>query len=60
MMTTTEPKLTPRLKTIAAKVEALRQLTKTTGFITSRSQGELLSRLSPDELASVAVVLNEK
>lgn len=58
MMTSTD--LTPKLQSIAEKVAALRELTKCTGFQTSRSQGELLGRLTPDELAAVAVVLNKK
>ena len=52
--------LTPKFQNIAEKVIALRELTKTTGFQTSRSQGELLGRLTPDELVAVALVLNAK
>jgi len=49
--------LPPKLKTIAQKVDALRKLTATTGFQTNRSQGELMGRLSADELAQVALAL---
>jgi len=57
---TNETALPPKLKMIAEKVQALRELTKTTGFQTSRSQGELLGRLTPDELATVALALTAK
>jgi hypothetical protein len=53
-------KLTPQLKAIAEKVQALQQLTQATGFQTSRSQGKLLAQLSPDELVVVARVLTAK
>jgi hypothetical protein len=59
-MNMTKTDLTPKLKDIADKVLALRRMTKDSGFQTSRSQGELLSRLTPDELAVVAGVLNTK
>jgi hypothetical protein len=42
------------LEEIIRKVQALRLLTKTTGFFTTRSIGALLAKLSPDELVEVA------
>ena len=58
--TTAEPKLSPKLQAIAEKVDALRRLTTSTGFQTSRSQGELLGKLSAEELAQVALALTAK
>ena len=52
-----QPKLTPKLKAIAEKIQALQQLTQATGFQTSRSQGQLLSHLNPDELVVIAQLL---
>lgn len=52
-----QSKLTPKLKAVAEKVQALQQLTQATGFQTSRSQGKLLAQLSPDELVAVAQLL---
>jgi hypothetical protein len=52
--------LPPKLKSIADKVAALRNLTKTSGFRTEKSQRDLLMPLSPDELALVAEALYEK
>jgi hypothetical protein len=56
-MTTT---LTPKLKTIADKVSALQRMKDQSGFQTKRSIRELLSPLSPDELATVAEVVYSK
>ncbi|MCU1301586.1 MAG: hypothetical protein JWQ87_1870 [Candidatus Sulfotelmatobacter sp.] len=42
------------LEEIIRKVQALRTLTKTTGFFTTRSIGALLAHLTPDELVEVA------
>lgn len=52
--------LTPKLQDIVDKVSALRNLTKTSGFRTEKSQRDLLMPLSPEELASVAEALYEK
>jgi hypothetical protein len=51
MMTT---ELTPRLRSIADKVAALQRMTDASGFQTKKSIRELLSPLSPDDLALVA------
>jgi hypothetical protein len=53
-MTTT---MTPKLADIVEKIRNLQRLTKTTGFRTTRSQGELLAQLTPDELSEVSVAL---
>jgi hypothetical protein len=45
------------LQTIIEKVRALRDLTTTTGFKTSRSIGELLGHLNAEELATVSLAL---
>lgn len=42
------------LEEIIRKVQALRTLTKTTGFFTTRSIGALLANLTPDELVEVS------
>jgi hypothetical protein len=39
---------------IAARIIAMREVTKETGFITRRAQNELLTRLSDSQLAEVA------
>lgn len=52
-MTTT---LEPRLQAIADKVSALQRMKDQTGFQTKKSVRELLSPLTPDELAQVAEV----
>ena len=51
---------TPRLREIAGKILALREMTKTTGFQTGKSQKEILMPLSPDELATVAQLVYQK
>lgn len=45
------------LQEIILKVKALRRLTTTTGFHTTRSIGMLLANLSPDELVEVSEAL---
>jgi len=47
------------LQAIVEKVRALRDLTQTTGFQTSRSIGALLGKLSPDDLAEVSLTLQQ-
>jgi len=42
------------------RILALRQLTEATGFITKRSQNELLATLPSDVLAEVALRLQQK
>lgn len=48
-----------RIAEIAAKIISLRQLTEMTGFQTSRSQGDLLRPLTPDELSAVSEILSQ-
>lgn len=38
---------------VIEKVKKLRQLTKETGFFTTKSVGQLLANLTPDELVEV-------
>jgi hypothetical protein len=52
------PDLRPDLAKIYHEVLQLRRLTRNTGFKTTRSQGELLARLSADDLVVVAEALN--
>ena len=46
-----------KLEQIIQKVRALRALTTSTGFMTTRSVGLLLANLSPDELVKVSEAL---
>ena len=46
------------LQEIIEKVRHLQELTRTTGFHTTRSVGMLLANLSPDELVEVNKALN--
>jgi hypothetical protein len=48
------------LQELVAKVRAMRELTKTTNFQTSRSVGALLGRLNPDDLAVVSLALQQQ
>jgi hypothetical protein len=52
--------LRPDLQEIVNKVRAMRELTKTTSFQTSRSVGTLLGRLDPDDLANVSLALQQQ
>lgn len=45
------------LQEIVKKIRALRELTRTTGTITTRSQGALLRALPDDVLTRVSVML---
>lgn len=58
--TMTEETLRPDLQKIAGQVIALREMTRTTGFKTSRSIGDLLNRLNPDDLAAVSLAIQER
>jgi len=49
------PTLTPKLQTIADKVRALETMKDRSGFQTKKSIRELLSPLTAEELASVAM-----
>ena len=55
----TRAPLRPELQETVRKVRALRELTRGTGFQTSRSVGQLLGRLSADDLALVAEALEQ-
>lgn len=46
----------PPLNEIVRRVRALRALSKATGFSTNRTVGEMLEKLSQDELVSVGEV----
>lgn len=45
------------VKQAVDKILALRELTRTTGFRTTRSQNEILQKLNPDDLAEAAKLL---
>lgn len=49
--------MTVELEQIIRKIKALQKLTHDTGFITTRSVGEILAKLSPDDLAEVGEAL---
>jgi hypothetical protein len=51
--------LPPRLQNIATKVIALQRMKKSTGFQTKKSIRELLSPLSPNDLAAVAEAIEK-
>jgi hypothetical protein len=54
------PTLSPHLREIADKILALREMTRTTGFQTGKTQKEILMPLSPDDLATVAQLVYQK
>jgi hypothetical protein len=56
----TQPQLKPALVDIVRKIHALRTVTKKTGFITNRTIGEMLMKLSPDDLIAVGEALQLK
>jgi hypothetical protein len=47
------PKRKEEVAEVIRKVQKLRNLTKETGFYTTRSVGQLLANLTPDELCEV-------
>jgi hypothetical protein len=51
--------MTPKLAEIVEKIQNLQRLTQSTGFKTNRSQGELLTQLTPDELSAVSAALQK-
>jgi hypothetical protein len=55
-----QTQLTPELADIVRKIRALRVVTKTTGFVTNRTIGEMLQRLTPDDLVAVGEGLELK
>jgi hypothetical protein len=56
----TSNQLKPEIAEIVRKIHALRRVTKTTGFVTNRTIGEMLMRLSPDDLVAVGEALQLK
>lgn len=52
--------LTPELAEVVRKIHALRTVTKTTGFFTTKSIIDILSKLSPDDLIAVGEALKLK
>jgi hypothetical protein len=59
-MTTTTTGLNPKLAEVVEKIKNLQRLTVSTGFKTNRSQGEVLARLTPDELSLVSAALQHQ
>ncbi len=57
-MTTTKP-LTQLQAEVVAKIRALKEHTRLTGFRTTRSVNDLKSALSAEDLAAVCTVLNQ-
>jgi hypothetical protein len=55
-----QPQLKPALVEIVRKIHALRTVTKKTGFITNRTIGEMLMKLTPDDLIAVGEALQLK
>jgi hypothetical protein len=53
----TESQLTPSQQEVVDKIRALRKMTATSGFKTTRSVNDLLERLNADDLAAVAAAL---
>lgn len=51
--------LSPKLAEVVQKIRDLQELTRTTGFRTTRSQGEVLGRLNADELVEVSAALRQ-
>jgi len=49
--------LTASQEEVVTKIEALRKMTRESGFKTTRSVNDLLERLNPDDLAAVAAAL---
>jgi wyosine [tRNA(Phe)-imidazoG37] synthetase (radical SAM superfamily) len=57
IMNNLKPTLKPELVEIVRQVHALRTITKKTGFITNRSIGVMLSKLSQPDLVAVGEAL---
>jgi hypothetical protein len=55
-----QPQLTPELAEVVRKIHALRTVTKTTGFFTTKSIIEILEKLSQDDLVAVGEALKLK
>ena len=58
-MTTTTKPLTQLQDEVFAKIRALKELTRLTGFRPTRSVNDLKSALSAEDLAAVCAVLNQ-
>lgn len=58
-MNNTKP-LKPELVEIVRQIRALRTITKQTGFITNRTVGAMLSKLSTEDLVAVGEALQIK
>ena len=56
-MSNTTPTLKPELVEIVRQIHALRTLTKRTGFITNRTIGAMLAKLSIEDLIAVGEAL---
>lgn len=56
-MNNTKPTLKPELVEIVRQIHALRTVTKRTGFITNRTIGGMLSKLSQADLVAVGEAL---
>lgn len=57
IMSNTTPTLKPELVEIVRQIHALRTITKRTGFITNRTIGAMLSKLSTEDLVAVGEAL---
>lgn len=60
VMTMPQTQLTPELADVVRKIHALRTVTKTTGFFTTKSIIDILSKLSQDDLVAVGEALKLK
>jgi hypothetical protein len=59
-MLTEQQLLTPELADVVRKIHALRRVTKTTGFFTTKTIIDILAKLSPDDLVVVGEALKLK
>ena len=58
MNETTRMAQTSKVQEAVSKINALRKLTRESGFITTRTQGGILQALTPNELSAVAEILS--
>jgi hypothetical protein len=56
----TQTQLKPELAAVVRKIHALRTVTKTTGFFTTKTIIDILGKLSPDDLVAVGEALQLK
>ena len=56
-MNNTKPTLKPDLVEVVRQIHALRTVTKRTGFITNRTIGAMLAKLSTEDLIAVGEAL---